>query len=39
MIKYPSLEETPTNNVAVRQLTPIKEVIKVKGFIRHETKD
>lgn len=32
--------KTSTNNVAVEQLTPIKrEVIKIKGFIRHETKD
>lgn len=31
--------KTSTNNMAVEQLTPIKEVTKVKGFIRHETKD
>lgn len=31
--------KTSTNNVAVGQLTPIKEVTKVKGFIRHETED
>ena len=33
------IKKTSTNNVAVGQLTPIKEVIKVKGFVKHETKD
>lgn len=32
-------QEYREGNLAVGQLTPIKEVIKVKGFIRHETKD
>lgn len=31
--------KTSTNNWLVSQLTTIKEVTKVKGFIRHETKD
>lgn len=31
--------KTSTDNVAVGQLAPVKEVTKVKGFIRHETKD
>jgi hypothetical protein len=31
--------KTSTNNWLVSQLTTIKEVTKVKGFIKHETKD
>lgn len=31
--------KTFNKNVAVEQLTPIKEVTKVKGFIRHETEN
>ena len=31
--------KTSTNNVAVGQLTPIKETIKIKGFVEYETEN